>query len=149
MLHFEGEKTLKLDDETCWAKLSDPRFLGQCVPNLESTTQPGPDQVQLKVRPGVSFVRGTLEITIKVEKSEPRKTARYYVQSRAIGSSSDAEAILMVEPATDGTRLRWTVNIKTLNGLLKAVPQGLIKASAQKVITDLWMSVENKLNKNN
>ncbi len=149
MLHFEGDKTLASDPEVCWAKLSDPRFLVQCIPNLESMTQPRPDQVQFKVRPGVSFVRGTLDITIKVEEVEPGKSARYSVHSRAIGSSSDAEAILMIEPTPGGTHLRWTVNIKTLNGLLKAVPQGLIKASAQKVITDIWSAVELKLNLNN
>lgn len=149
MLHFEGKQNLSSDPEVCWGKLSDPRFLGQCIPNLESMTQCAPDQVQFKVRPGVSFVRGTLDITIKVEKPEPGKTVRYYIQSRAIGSSSDAEAILIMEPATSGTRLRWTVDIKTLNGLLKAVPPGLIKASAQKVITDLWLSVAIKLGESN
>lgn len=146
MLHFEGQKTLASDPEICWEKLSDPCFLVQCIPNLESLTQPGPNQVQFKVRPGVSFVRGTLDITIKVEEVETGKSARYFVRSRAIGSSSDAEAILILEPAPGATHLRWTVDIKTLNGLLKAVPQGLIQASAQKIITDIWSAVELKLN---
>jgi carbon monoxide dehydrogenase subunit G len=149
MLQFEGEKTLPLGPEACWMKLTDSEFLSQCIPNVESVSQSAPSQIQLKLRPGVSFVRGTLDVTIKVEKGEPGKSARYAAHSRAIGSSSDAEAKLNLEPVPGGTHLRWTVVIKTLGGLLKAVPQGLIKASVQKVITDLWSEVEQKLSASN
>jgi len=149
MLQFEGEKSLPLDPEACWVKLTDTQFLSQCIPNVESVTQTGQDQIQLKLRPGVSFVRGTLDVMIKVEKGELGKSVRYFAHSRAIGSSSDAEADLKLEPVPGGTNLRWTVTIKTLSGLLKAVPQGLIKASVQKVITDLWSEVERKLSANN
>jgi carbon monoxide dehydrogenase subunit G len=151
MLQFEGERTLHQDSQTCWTKLSDPRFLSECIPNAElaaSVGQSGPEspsQAQFRVRPGVSFVRGTLDVTIKVEKGEPGKSARYSIHSRAIGSSSDAEALLELEPVAGSTHLRWKVEIKTLGGLLKAVPQGLIKASAQKVVADIWSAVEKKL----
>jgi len=145
MLQFKGEKKLGQDPQTCWTKLTDLQFFRQCISNIESASQPGPDQVQFKLRPGVSFVRGTLEVTVKVERTEIGKSARYIIKSRSIGISSDAEAILSVEPGPGGTHLQWTVVIKTLGGLLKAVPQGLIKASAQKVITDIWSAVEQNL----
>jgi carbon monoxide dehydrogenase subunit G len=145
MLQFEGKKTLVQNSETCWTKLSDAGFLGRCITNAESVTQPGPDKIQIKLRPGVSFVRGTLEVTIQIEKGEPGKTIRYSIHSRAIGSTSDAAANVQLEPSSLGTEVQWTVTIKTLGGLLKAVPQGLIKASAQKVITDIWSEVERQL----
>ena len=145
MLQFEGEKTLAQDPQICWTKLTDLRFLGQCISNIESAKQSGPDQVQFKLRPGVSFVRGTLEVTVKLERTEIGKSARFLINSRSIGISSDAEAMIKLEPGSGGTHLHWTVVIKTLGGLLKAVPQGLIKASAQKVITDIWSAVEQNL----
>jgi carbon monoxide dehydrogenase subunit G len=145
MLQFEGERTLAQDPATCWSKLTDLRFLSQCISNIESAGQSGPDMAQFKVRPGVSFVRGTLEVTVRVEKTEIEKSARFFINSRSIGLSSDAEAIIKLEPGPGGTHLSWTVVIKTLGGLLKAVPQGLIKASAQKVITDIWSAVEQNL----
>jgi carbon monoxide dehydrogenase subunit G len=142
MLQFEGKKTLVQNSETCWTKLSDPGFLGRCISNVESVTQPGPNKIQIKLRPGVSFVRGTLDVTIQIEKGDPGKSIRYLIHSRAIGSTSDAAAAVQLQPGSVGTEVQWTVMIKTLGGLLKAVPQGLIKASAQKVITDIWSSVE-------
>jgi len=144
-MQFEGKITLVQDSETCWTKLSDPGFLGRCISNAESVSQPGPNKIQIKLRPGVSFVRGTLDVNIQIEKGELGKSVRYSIHSRAIGSTSDAAASVQLEPTSLGTEVRWTVIIKTLGGLLKAVPQGLIKASAQKVITDIWSAVERQL----
>ena len=145
MLQFDGKKTLVQNSETCWTKLCDAGFLGRCIPNAESVIQSGPNKIQIKLRPGVSFVRGTLDVTIQIEKGEPGKSVRYSIHSRAIGSTSDAAATVRLEPAPVGTEVQWIVVIKTLGGLLKAVPQGLIKASAQKVITDIWSAVERQL----
>src|SRR5216684_3138042 len=126
MLQLEGDKTLAQDPSVCWANLSDPGFLLECIPNAEqsgSVGQEGSDEIQFKLRPGVSFIRGTLDVTIKVEKVElggPVKSVRYLIHSRAIGSSSDAEALLKLESVAGGTHVSWTILIKTLGGLLKA-----------------------------
>jgi carbon monoxide dehydrogenase subunit G len=145
MLHFEGEKTVAQDPATCWAKITDPKFLAQCIPDLESSQQLGPDQARFRLRPGVSFVRGSLEVTLKIERQKATQSARYLVHSGGIASSSDTEALVTVEPVDAGCHLRWTVEIKSLGGLLKAIPQGLIKASAQKVVSDIWSAVDKKL----
>jgi len=146
MLRFEGDKRLIPEPVTCWAKLTDLAFLTQCISNIEAVVQSQPDQARFKLRPGVSFVRGTLEVTVKIDQIEPAKSARYSIRSQGIGSSSDVEALLTLTPAENGSRVHWGVEIKSLGGLLKAIPQGLIKASAQKVIGDILAEVETKLN---
>ncbi len=147
MLQFEGEKTLSQAPIDCWTNLTNPRFLSRCIPDIQVVNEPGPDQVRFKLRPGVAFIRGTLEVTIKVERLETERSARYLVHSRSIGSSSDAEATLKFKPENNGTLIKWSVVIKSLGGLLKAVPQGLIQASAQKVLTDIWSAVDNQMTK--
>jgi carbon monoxide dehydrogenase subunit G len=146
MLQFEGERTLSQDLKECWNKLTDPRFISLCIPDVELVGESSADQVRFKHRPGVSFIRATLDVTVKVEKIEIEKSVRYLVHSRSIGASSDAEASLALNPVAGGTHVNWNVNIKTLGGLLKAVPQGLIKASAEKVLTDIWSAVEKVMN---
>ena len=44
-----------------------------------------------------------------------------------------------------GSRVHWTVDITELGGLLKAIPQGLLKGAAQKVIDDIWASIASRL----
>ena len=41
--------------------------------------------------------------------------------------------------------MHWIAEVKELGGLLKMVPQGLIRGAAQKVLDDAWTAVEAKL----
>jgi carbon monoxide dehydrogenase subunit G len=72
-------------------------------------------------------------------------TARLSLLSKAIGASSDVEAVLTFAPAGAGTRVHWTADVKSLSGLLKLVPSGLIRGAAQSVIDDVWKQVDAKL----
>jgi carbon monoxide dehydrogenase subunit G len=145
MLHFEGEKDLPRPPAEVAAQLSDARFLVRCIPDAEVVGTPTADRAECKVRPGFSFVRGTLHVTIRVVEAVPGTSTRLSLFSKAIGASSDVEAVLTYAPTEAGTRVHWTADIKTLTGLLKLVPQGLIRGAAQNVINDVWTQVEAKL----
>jgi carbon monoxide dehydrogenase subunit G len=41
--------------------------------------------------------------------------------------------------------VQWRSEVKSLGGLLKMVPSGLIRGAAQKVIEDGWAGVAQKL----
>jgi carbon monoxide dehydrogenase subunit G len=145
MLHFEGDKDFSQPLQVVWSKLSDARFLVECIPGAEGITAAEADKAVCKVRPGFAFVRGTLEVTLTVVERVPESSVRLTLFSKGIGSTSDVEAVLRLTPQDQGTRIHWTADVKQLGGLLKAVPKGLIGAAAQKVIADVWSSVENKL----
>jgi carbon monoxide dehydrogenase subunit G len=145
MLHFEGTKEFARPPADVWAKLSDARFLVQCIPGVESIAQAEPDRAVCVLRPGFAFVRGTLELTLQVVDLVAATSARILAQSKGIGTTSDVEASLILTPKDAGTHLQWNADIKQLGGLLKAVPQGLIKATAQKVIADAWATVAAKM----
>lgn len=145
MLHFEGDRDFASAPAEVWAKLTDTHFLAQCIPGAESVSQVGSDRVECTLRPGFAFVRGTLELTLQLADLVPEQSARLLLHSKGIGSTSDVEAALALAAQGVGTRLHWTVDIKSLGGLLKAVPPGLIKAAAQKVIADALATAEDKL----
>jgi carbon monoxide dehydrogenase subunit G len=145
MLHFEGDRDLALPPTTAWEKLSDARFLAQCIPGAESLAQAEHNHIACTLRPGFAFVRGTLELSLQVVEAVPHNLIRLLLNSKGIGSTSDVEVTLNVNPHGDGTRLHWIADIKTLGGLLKAIPQGLIQGAAQKVIADALSAVEAQL----
>jgi carbon monoxide dehydrogenase subunit G len=145
MLHFEGDRNFALAPEAAWTRLSDARFLVQCIPDSEPTGSPEPGQATCKVRPGFAFVRGTLDVTLQVAEATAPASVRLLLHSKGIGSSSDVEVTFTLAAHEGGTRAHWDADIKHLGGLLKAVPSGLIRAAAQKVIGDVWASVETKL----
>ena len=145
MVRFEGEKDFPQAPADLWAKLTDARFLAQCIPDVESVKEGHADHAELVLRPGFSFVRGTLDVSLRVLDAVSPTAARYVVTSKGIGSSADVEATVALAPEGTGTRVRWTAEVKTLGGLLKMVPSGLIRGAAQKVVQDAWTAVEQKL----
>jgi carbon monoxide dehydrogenase subunit G len=145
MVRFEGEKDFPLSPAEVWAKLTDARFLAGCIPDVESVKEQEPDRAVLVLRPGFSFVRGTLDVVLRVVEAISPNSARYQIASKGIGSSADVEATIALAPQGTGTRVRWTTEIQTLGGLLKMVPSGLIRGAAEKVIRDAWSAVEAKM----
>jgi carbon monoxide dehydrogenase subunit G len=145
MLHFEGDREFPQAPADLWTKLTDARFLTQCVPGVESISHSELTKVICTLRPGFAFVRGTLELSMEVVDAVPNTSARILLNTKGIGSSSTVEASFGLSSKESGTALHWSADLKSLGGLLKAVPQGLIKASAQRVIADALGNVETKI----
>ena len=145
MLHFEGDRDFPQPSADLFAKLTDARFLTTCLPDVEKVSEQEADRAVLTLRPGLAFARGSLEVTLQVVEMTPPTTARMLLTSKGIGSSSTVEAVLALAPNGDGTRVHWVAEVKELGGLLKMVPQGLIRGAAEKVLNDSWAAVETKL----
>jgi carbon monoxide dehydrogenase subunit G len=145
MLRFEGDRDVPLSPAELWPKLSDIHFLAECVPDSESVKFTEADAAQLVLRPGLAFVRGTLDLTMKITERIDNSSARLELTTKGIGTNSTVEAAYTLTAIENGTRIHWTAEVTRLGGLLKAVPQGLLKAAAQKVIEDAWKSLEAKL----
>jgi 2-furoyl-CoA dehydrogenase large subunit len=145
MLRFEGDRDFPQPPEELFAKLTDARFLAACIPDVEKVSEQEPDRAVFTVRPGLAFARGTLEVTLQVVERTPPTAARMVMTSKGVGSSITVEAALALTPRESGTRMHWVAEVKELGGLLKMVPQGLIRGAAQKVLEDAWKEVEAKL----
>jgi carbon monoxide dehydrogenase subunit G len=145
MLRFEGDRDFALAPDEVFARLSDARFLVECIPDVESVSHQDAGRAALILRPGFSFVRGTLETTLQIVDAVAPQSARVLLHSKGIGTTSDIEAQLRLAAHDGGTRVSWVADIKSLGGLLKMVPTGLIRGAAEKVINDAWARVTQKL----
>jgi carbon monoxide dehydrogenase subunit G len=141
MLHFAGDETFNRPPTEVFTRLSDAPFLTRCIPGVESVTVSEPHRTAFVIRPGFSFVRGTLEITLQVVEADTPSLVRVRAHGKGIGSSNDVEAVLNLTPQDGTTRVHWTADVTNLGGLLKAVPHGLIRGAAQKVIAETWEAV--------
>jgi carbon monoxide dehydrogenase subunit G len=145
MAQFEGDRDFRLGPDELFAKLTDARFLVRCIPDVDSVKSAEADHAELVLRPGLAFVRGTLEVMLRIVEAQPPTAARVLISSKGIGTSSEVEARLALAPHSDGTRVHWTAEILSLGGLLKMVPKGLIRGAAEKVLSDAWTSVEQQI----
>ena len=144
MIHYEGEKTFPLPAADVAAKLSDAAFLVGCLTDAK-VTEATPDRAAWKLKPTLSFLTGSLDVILEATGREPGKSVAYKVSTKAIGASSTVLTRLEFREADGGTAVRWTGDLTEVTGLLKMVPKGLIQATAQKVIDDVWAAVGAKL----
>jgi carbon monoxide dehydrogenase subunit G len=145
MQPFAGERVFALPPDQLWPKMRDAAFLATCIPDGTPHDGATRDRAVCTVHPGFSFMRGSLDVTIEIIDGDEPKTLRYSQKSKGIGSSSEVVTALTLEPHEGGTKIAWTAEVKTLGGLLKAVPSGLIRGAAQRVIEDVWGGVAAKL----
>ena len=137
MLRFEGDRQFFVPPAEAHARLSDVAFLVACIPDVETVRAVEADRAELVLRPGFSFVRGTLDVTLRlIERDSPGAT--FYLLSKGIGSSSEVRATLAVAEDGEGSCVHWVAEVTSLGGLLKMVPAGLIRGAAEKVINDAW-----------
>jgi len=145
MLRLEGDKDLAQPLAEVWAKVTDARFLVQCIPDLDTVSRAEADEAVFVVRPSLAFMRGSLDVTARLfDKTEPT-SFRVSLASKGIGSGAVVEVAMTLLARDGGTRVHWMAEVKELTGLLKLAPAGLIRGAAQKVIGDLWDRVEAKL----
>jgi carbon monoxide dehydrogenase subunit G len=145
MQRFEGQQVFRQPPAQLWEKLSDAGFLVQCIPDVESVREQSSERAVIVVRPGLSFVRGSLDAVIeRVEALAPERVV-WDVVSRGIGSSSAVRAVLEIVPEQAGSRVIWVIEVRSLGGLLKLVPAGLIQGAAQKVVGDAWAALAARL----
>jgi carbon monoxide dehydrogenase subunit G len=145
-LHFEGERDFSQPPQDLWEKLNDARFLAKCIPDVESVTRADRDILQCRLRPTFAFVRGTLDLGLYVNEAAPAQSVRLGLQTKGIGTTSRVETAMTFQPNGAGTRIHWAADVLELGGLLKAIPSGLIRAAAQKVIADAWDRVAAQVN---
>jgi len=144
-MQFEGDKDFSKAPADVWGKLSDARFLVQCIPGAESVARAEADEAVCKIRPGFAFVRGTLEVTLRVKERQADSAVRVTLTSKGVGTSSEVDIAMALAAQDGGSRVHWKAEVTQLGGLLKMVPKGLIRGAAQKVIGEVWANVEANL----
>ena len=145
MLQFGGEREIKQPPDKVFEKLRDARFLVNCVPDVQSVINAERDVATCRIKPGLAFIMGSLDLTMKVLEAVPHSLIRIEQLTKGIGNSCTVETRLELSPRADGTHLVWSAEVKQLGGLLKALPEGLLKGAADKVIGDAWTAVVNKI----
>ena len=137
MIELSGMERFTQPAAEVWRRLSDLSFLAGAIPGLSSLSRTSEDHVTCRVKPGLSFLTGSLSTTIDVrERSEPRLVLG--IRSKGIGSMTAVTTTFEVAEAQGGTGVTWTATVDELGGLLKPVGAGLIEASAGKVIASAW-----------
>ncbi|HEX3654166.1 MAG TPA: SRPBCC domain-containing protein [Pirellulales bacterium] len=145
-LEFGGTQQFSAPAERVFSFLTDLDAVASLIPDLQSSKRTGPQTVECVVRPGFSFLRGTLKLRIEIGNLEPPKRATMFVTAQGIGITMRIESQLDVEPTTDGSQLIWTARVTDQKGLVASLSPALVRAAADQVIRHAWEKVGERMN---
>jgi carbon monoxide dehydrogenase subunit G len=151
-LEFGGVEEFSAVAARVFAVVTDFDVLARVLPDVESSERVDANTLRCVVRPGFSFLRGKLNVTIARHDqagghpaADDPLAARFRVGSKAIGVQIVVETSLRVEDAADAigaagdrSKLHWQASVVERKGLVAAVSASLLKAAAEKVIQATW-----------
>jgi carbon monoxide dehydrogenase subunit G len=142
---FGGEETFRAKPAALFAQLTDLEALARTIPDLVSAEKVDERTMKCVVRPGFSFLRGTMKLEIQFLDLVPNESATMSVTTHGIGLSMRVLSHLQVAELGEGSRLTWQAQIVERKGLIAAVSSSLIRAAADQVIRHAWASVRTQL----
>lgn len=142
---FGGQEQFAATPERLFALLTDLDAMVATIPDLVSAEKVDQRTMKCVVRPGFSFLRGTMKLTITLGETRAPERATMSVAAQGIGVAMTVHSTLDVAADGPGSRLDWSAKIDQLKGLISAVSPGLIKAAADQVIRHAWGQVRKQL----
>jgi carbon monoxide dehydrogenase subunit G len=144
-LQFGGEERFVAPPEKVYALLTDLDGLGASIPDLVSAQRVDERTLNCTVRPGFSFLRGTMKLKITLDELTPPTQATLRIDSQGIGVAMKVVSQMTLEAEGTGTKLTWNADVSEMKGLVATVSPGLVKAAAEQVIRHGWKQMHERL----
>lgn len=137
-IEISGSEVLPAPPEKVFDAVTDLDRVASLIPDLVSAEKDPDGALRCVVRPGFSFIRGTLKTTVRIVEATRPSSAVMRISSAGIGMGMELESRLALTPDPAGTRLDWSGRVLERKGLIAAVSPGLIRAAAEKTVRDGW-----------
>lgn len=144
-LQFGGEERFAAPPEKVYSLLTDLDGLGSSIPDLVSAERIDERTLNCTVRPGFSFLRGTMKLKITLDELSPPTKATLKIDSQGIGVAMKVVSRMTLETDGSGTKLTWNADVPEMKGLVATVSPGLVKAAAEQVIRHGWKQMHERL----
>ena len=144
-LQFGGQERFTQPADVLFKRLTDLESVALAIPDLVSSRLVDPHTLECVIRPGVSFLRGTLRLAVRLADVQPSQSATYRFVTRGIGAEIVVLTSLQFVPEPSGTLLTWRAEVVELKGLVATLSRSLIAAAAEKQITATWQRIREQL----
>ena len=146
MIEIGGTEQFACDRNRMHAALADLEQVAAALPGLTRIERSDGETLVCRVRPGLSFLSGSLRTTIARLEEAGTEALGYRIDSRGIGAGAVANARIRCLPDGAGrSRVEWQVKVEELSGLLKPVGASLIEAAMGKVAAATWEGLHTRL----
>ena len=145
-MHFEGNVSIGAPRQKVWESLTDPYFVSQCAPGLESMDVIEPNK-RFQAVAGAGF--GSIKITFKTDvewvELDPPTRAAMKVHGTAPGSAMDMTSAMILSDGPDGsTELNWSAEVVIL-GTIASVAARLMHPVTNLLVGALFKCIKGKI----
>lgn len=144
-LQYSGQERITADPATVWTFVNDPDKVGHCLPDVLEVTVQDPTHFDAVVRVGVGPVRGKLKFKFELQPDAAAQRMNMKIAGGGLGSALDLTAGADIVPADGATTvLNWSGEA-VMRGPVAAVGGRVLDAQAQKLITQTFANVRERL----
>jgi uncharacterized protein len=144
-LQYTGEEIIAADKSTVWKAITDPAWVGRCLPDVVDVTVHDPTHFDAITQVAVGPVRGKFRFKFELQPSAAGDRMDMKISGGGFGSAIDLTAGADVREAGAGTtKLNWTGQA-VARGPVAAVGGRVLDAQAQKLISQTFANVRQRL----
>jgi len=146
-IRFSGEFEVKKLPEEVYDFLVDPNRFAPLLPDFQGLAVADPTHFSVKVKVGISHIKGTADVKMELAQAERPNRAQYKGQGSVAGGNVTMIAGFDLAPAATGTKVAWQGEAQIF-GRLTSVAGGLLeplgKKQVQKLIDGLQAALASK-----
>lgn len=135
-ISFGGEFRVGRKREEVYDFLTDPNRFGPVLPDFEGLSLEDDRNFTVKVKVGVSHIRGTASVKLHLAEVERPQRALYRGKGSVAGGSVDISASFELEEDFEATRVRWKGEAHIF-GPLVSMAGGLLEPFAKRNVEKL------------
>jgi len=146
-MQFSGEETFAASRERVYSLLVDLDALPESIPDLVSHKRVDERTMEAVVRPGFSFLRGTMKLRFSLDELVAPSAAVLKIDASGIGVSMKVTSRMQLSELADGaeTKVAWAADVTDLKGLVATVSPGLVRAAADQILRNGWDQLRMRL----
>jgi carbon monoxide dehydrogenase subunit G len=144
-MQFGGEERFDVPPQRLFDELTNLDTMAATIPDLVSAERTDANTLKCVVRPGFSFLRGTMKLQISIVDLVPPEQATTRVDAQGIGVSMRMESHLHIIPDGAGSLVKWEAQVLEMKGLISTVSRSLVNAAADKIVRSSWEGVRRRL----
>jgi carbon monoxide dehydrogenase subunit G len=144
-LTYAGQEQIPAGRDTVWAAVTNPEWIGQCLPDVISVTVQDPTHFQAIVGVGLGPVRGKFTFKFELQPQPEANRMAMKITGGGFGSAVDLTAGADIkETAPGATTLDWSGEA-VMRGPVASVGGRVLDAQAQKLIAQTFANVRQRL----
>ncbi len=141
---FGGEFTVHRSAEETYDFLVDPTRFAPLLPDYESVEVHDPQNFTVKVKVGISHIRGSAAVKLRLAETQRPQRALYTGKGNMAGGTVDLSASFDLMPTDGGTLVSWKGGAQVF-GRLTSIAGGLLEPLARKNIQKVVDSLQKEL----